>query len=153
MSDDKMRKQDLKVIHTGKRALGMEEDSYREMLRRVTGKSSSAEMTPNERWKVIQELRRLGFGEGDKRHRKPRQPQIDRSQSFGAEGMLRKVEALLAEQKLAWGYADGIAKQMYKVESVRWLNEAQLTGVITALVKRGQKQAAQAATQAEEVQA
>lgn len=58
---DAARAKDLRVIHTGRKALAMAETSYRALLRRVTGKESSAEMDATERRQVIEELRRLGF--------------------------------------------------------------------------------------------
>lgn len=45
-----------------------------------------------------------------------------------------KIEALLADNKLPWAYADGIAKQMFKVDKVDWLEREQLRKVVAALV-------------------
>src|SRR5690554_364425 len=48
--------------------------------------------------------------------------------------MLQKVEALLAELKAPWSYADAIAKRQYKVERCAWLKTVeQYTGLIAAL--------------------
>lgn len=44
-----------------------------------------------------------------------------------------KIEALLADNNLLWAYADGIAKQMFKVD---WLERKQLRKVVAALVIR-----------------
>lgn len=51
----------LATIHVAKKQLGLDDDTYRAVLNRVTGKTSSAEMTEPERWAVVDELRRLGF--------------------------------------------------------------------------------------------
>jgi hypothetical protein len=51
----------LKAIHVARRQLGLDDDDYRAVLERVTGKRSSAEMTEAERRQVVEELRRLGF--------------------------------------------------------------------------------------------
>lgn len=47
-------------IHIGKAKLGMDEDTYRALLVRVTGKDSSAKMSDAERASVIVEMTRLG---------------------------------------------------------------------------------------------
>jgi hypothetical protein len=51
----------LKAIHVARRQLGLDDDDYRAVLERVTGKRSLAEMTEAERRQVVDELRRLGF--------------------------------------------------------------------------------------------
>lgn len=55
--------------------------------------------------------------------------------------LMTKVEALLADMKLPWDYADGIAKRMYGVGCFRvdMCDAKQMRGVITALTKRQQK--------------
>jgi len=51
----------LATIHVAKKQLGLDEDTYRAVLNRVTGKSSSGAMTEAERVAVVDEMRRLGF--------------------------------------------------------------------------------------------
>jgi hypothetical protein len=51
----------LKAIHVARRQLGLDEDDYRAVLERVTGKRSSGVMTETERRAVVEEFRRLGF--------------------------------------------------------------------------------------------
>lgn len=51
----------LAAIHVAKKQLGLDDESYRAVLKRVTGKSSSAEMDEAERQRVVEEMRRLGF--------------------------------------------------------------------------------------------
>ena len=47
-------------IHIGKARLGMDDDTYRAFLQRLTGKSSSKAMTIGERARVLAEMTRLG---------------------------------------------------------------------------------------------
>lgn len=48
--------------------------------------------------------------------------------------MITKIEALLADMRLPWSYADGIVKQMYGIERCAWARTpAQLKAVIAAL--------------------
>ncbi len=54
----------------------------------------------------------------------------------GKAPLINKIEVLLTDNKLPWVYADGIAKQMFKVEKVDWLEREQLRKVVAALEKK-----------------
>ncbi len=54
-----------------------------------------------------------------------------------------KIEALLVDNNLPWAYADGIAKQMFKVEKVDWLERGQLRKVVAALAVHSSNTTAQ----------
>ena len=47
-------------IHIGKARLGMDDDTYRAFLQRLTGKSSSKDMRTGQRARVLMEMTRLG---------------------------------------------------------------------------------------------
>ena len=51
----------LAKIHIAKKQLGLDDDDYRAVLQRVTGKTSSKDMSNGERGAVLDELKRLGF--------------------------------------------------------------------------------------------
>jgi hypothetical protein len=51
----------LAKIHVARKQLALEEDSYRAILERTTGKSSAAAMSEAERGRVLAEFERLGF--------------------------------------------------------------------------------------------
>ena len=51
----------IKLIHTGRRALGMDEDAYRDMLERFSGKRSCTEITDSQLSSIVQHIRDLGF--------------------------------------------------------------------------------------------
>ena len=52
------------AIHVAKRYLGLDDDTYRDLLGRVTGKRSAKDMTDAERQAVLDEMRRQGAGAG-----------------------------------------------------------------------------------------
>lgn len=52
----------LKLMHVARRELGLDEDDYRAVLERVTGKRSAAVMDDDERRACVSEFQRLGFG-------------------------------------------------------------------------------------------
>lgn len=58
---DPRRKAELAAIHTGKRALGLDDTEYRALLEELTGKRSAADLTRAERAHVLDRMRGLGF--------------------------------------------------------------------------------------------
>lgn len=128
-----MKRDDRRIqigrIKMGQKALDMDDDTYRALLERVTGKRSCAQMTPAERNQVLAELARLGFKRDDTRRRGwPGRPRNVREVP-----MLRKVEALLADARRPWSYAHGMARRMFRVDKVEWLRDDQLHRLIAAL--------------------
>lgn len=51
----------IKVIHVGKRQLGLDDDTYRAMLRAATGKESTKGMRRGELLAVMDAMKRAGF--------------------------------------------------------------------------------------------
>jgi len=125
------RKSDLAKIHIAKKQMGMEDDTYRAMLMHVAGVDSAGKLDMNGRMKVLHHLSTQGF--------KPKKFK-GKPNNVAREPQLKKIEALLADMKLSWAYADAMAKHMFKVEKVAWLKEGkQYQAVITALVKKQAK--------------
>lgn len=51
----------IKAIHMGKRKLGMDNETYRQMLRGLTGLDSCSQMTAHELKTVLFHMRQAGF--------------------------------------------------------------------------------------------
>jgi phage gp16-like protein len=51
----------LATVHIAKKELGLGDDAYRDVLRRVTRRASAGELSARELVAVIEELRRLGW--------------------------------------------------------------------------------------------
>lgn len=123
-------------IHIGKQQLGLDDETYRALLKSVTGKTSSADMGVTDLHKVVEAMKQRGFKIKGKSDGKPHNINSD-----GMPKMMKKVEALLADQKLPWSYADGIAKQMFGIDRCSWLTEPeQVKAVVAALYARQKKQ-------------
>lgn len=122
------RRQQLARIHAGAKALALDDATYRSLLNRITGKSSSKDMTVAERNAVIAELVRLGFKD---KHQDGRRAWAGKPKDMTP--MLRKVEALLADANRPWSYAHNTARQMFKVARVEWLKHDQLHKLVSAL--------------------
>lgn len=118
----------LAKIHIARKDLGLDEETYRALLREVAGVDSAADLTPTGLARVLDHLRRLGWRPKPARRAKRRPHTLDRS------AQLRKIEAQLSELRASWGYADKIAKRMFGVEKVEWLRGSdQFRAVIAAL--------------------
>lgn len=126
------RKTELARIHALKNELGLDDDTYRDLLEQVTGARSAGALDERGRAKVLDRLRSLGA----KGHKGT--PHNLNSPERGP--LLQKIEALLADQRLPWSYAVGIARQMYGREKLEFCDQNQLRGVVTALVKRQKKE-------------
>lgn len=132
----------LAQIHIGRKALGLDEDTYRDMLEAATGKRSCADMRLGDLVKICGQLEKIAQAQGVELS-KPRHPGKPANMEHSGKGpLLKKIEALLADGKLSWDYANGIAKRMYGVERVEWLDPRRMVSVVTALVKAQQKREA-----------
>jgi len=145
MTNDPTRNKDLKRIHTYKNLLGLDDETYRDMLKSLTGKTSSADMDYKQRWRVIQEMaKRLPH---DKRPvPPPKKSYTGRPAVIEAkEPLIRKIEALLTESGKPWAYAHAIAKKMFHVDLIEWCNCEQLRKIVAALMYNQKRERAKAA--------
>lgn len=141
MMADHLRRAELAKIHVGKKELALSDENYRAMLRNVAGVESSADLDLRGRGRVIEHMEKLGaFKTASKTA-----PKAGRLHNAGEKRELTKVNALLADAKLPVEYGDAIAKRMYSVERLEFCTSEQLRGVITALVKKSQRDAAKEA--------
>lgn len=118
----------LAVVHVGKKELGLDDDTYRDLLQAVTGKRSAKDLKIDELNKVIRALEQKGFKHESKR-------------SFGnkpdvasfKEPLIGKIEALLADKQRHWDYAVTIAKNMFGKEKLEFCTKSELHRIASAL--------------------
>ncbi|MEQ9908132.1 regulatory protein GemA [Pectobacterium odoriferum] len=120
------------AIKAGQSALGWDDATYRSVLARLTGKSSSTLCSITELEKVKeymhQQMHQQGYPRRAKKHgRKPSVPASKKS-------VLSKIEALLADACRPWQYAETMAQQMFGVRYIDWLDIQQLTKLMQALI-------------------
>lgn len=132
-------KTDLAKIHIAKQQLGMDDETYRAMLRNAAGVASAKALDARGLVAVMQHLKACGFKPkaGNKAGRQPN-PSQDKAP------LMSKVTALLAAAGRSWAYADGMAKHMFKVERVAWLDYEQLRKLVQALVIDAKRRAGRA---------
>lgn len=147
---DPTRTRDLKLIHAAARQMGWDEDVYRAILERVTGKTSAAALGPRQRKRVLDEFARLGWNpKAAPSHRAPNPaPRPVAAEAmpltgpgWGKDRLLAKIGALLADAGRGWAYADGCARHMFKLESVRFCDPDQLRRIVAALSYDQQRRA------------
>lgn len=56
-----VRKAELAIIHLAKKDLGLDDDTYRDLLEQWTGKRSSGRMSQGHRQKCIENFKKMGF--------------------------------------------------------------------------------------------
>jgi len=135
MAGQDQRTAQIRTIKVAVRQLGLDEETYRALLMRVTGKSSCAQMSDGERGKVLDALKAQGFvlersGKSVFHHRPKdtrREPKADNTR------MLSKVEALLADAQRPWDYAHSMARHMFGVDRLEFLRGGQLHRLVAAL--------------------
>ncbi|HAV4522537.1 TPA: regulatory protein GemA [Acinetobacter baumannii] len=122
------RNQRLAAIHMGKTKLGLDDDTYRDMLEQIAGKRSAKDLNDDELVKVLQHLESLGFTKREF----GKKPKVKLSK----EALLSKIEALLTESNLHWNYAVGIAKRMFQKEALEFCTENELWRIVASLEYR-----------------
>ncbi|MDN3524332.1 regulatory protein GemA [Halomonas sabkhae] len=126
----------LAQIHIAKSQLGLSDEDYRAILARTAGVSSAKQLTNRNVGAVLHEFQRLGWQPkpAKKAGRKaPRPPK-------GRARIMAKIEAMLAHAERSWAYADGMAKHMFHVERVDWLDDDQLQRLMQAMIIDAKRQ-------------
>ena len=137
MAYSAQKKKMMQLVHIGKKQLALDDGTYRAVLEQVTGKASSKDCSALELRKVVEHMESHGFKVTPAKKHKTYKPDA----ATAKQPLIDKIEALLADSKLPWSYADAIAKQMYGIDKLTFCSARQLSGVVTALTKRAQKQA------------
>ncbi|ECB7413343.1 regulatory protein GemA [Salmonella enterica subsp. enterica serovar Typhimurium] len=107
----------IRVIKTGQSVLGWDDATYKGVLLRLTGKSSSTKCSIRELEDVKEYMHSQGFPRQAPKG-KGRRPNVAEQR----KAIVAKIEALLAEEGLSWAYAEGIALQMWNESLLEWLN-------------------------------
>ena len=90
---------------------------FESLLSRIEGPGHPAE--PRKQWKPL--------------HKSAKKSGMTQRPPADKEAMIRKIEAILTELKLPWGYADGMARKMFGVENLRFCDGEQTYKLLQAL--------------------
>lgn len=138
-----LRKRELTLIHIARTQLGLDEVTYRAKVSRLTGgrTDSAGGMDAMERDSLLAEFKGAGWVPTTPKRagRGPGKPALDR------RAMLTKVQALLADQRLPWAYAEAILRRQRGIKDagvacpIAQTTDVELRGVIAALDRRAKR--------------
>ena len=134
----------IKLIHTCKGALGLDDDAYRAVLAGY-GVESSKDLSTFKAAQLLADLESKAeaagvWKRGGAPKRKGKRPHNIGTGRGSRQAQLRKIEALLTIGGKPWGYADALALRICKVDQLAWVPVDQLYKIITALRKQAQRE-------------
>ncbi len=124
------------VIHIAKAQVGMSEDEYRDLLGSV-GVESSKDLTAITFDEIMTHFEKLGFKTTAKVRRNKRKLN---NLPVSKKALMKKLEAILLDMDLTWGYADSIAKSRFKVDRAQWLESSDLQKLVQMMVIHQKRQ-------------
>lgn len=140
---DPRRRAELALIHTAKRALGLEDDQYRDLLEAWTGKRSAGVLSPAQRQAVIEYLRKMGFAarQSGEPRRKPASTPVQKvTMEAGDAPQVRKIKAqwlglhlLGAVKNPSLQSLDAFVKRVCGIDRLAWTRPAHQQKLIEVL--------------------
>jgi phage gp16-like protein len=134
------RRRELAQIHIAKKDLGMDDETYRLMLRTICRVGSAGDLNAEGRRQVLAHLKARGFKPkasacGTRRSASTARSAWDwvNHAAPDRQAMLRKIAVMLKDADREKAYADAIAKTMFSVDDVVFCPPDQLRRVIAAL--------------------
>ena len=121
------RRAELAKIHLQAKELGLDADTYRDVLHVVTGVDSAADLDAAGRQRVIRHFNaKLGRGE--------RTPRAGAPHNLDNKPLLAKIGALLADGGKSWNYAEALARRICHRERLAFCSDAELHKIAAALI-------------------
>ncbi|MDD5297620.1 MAG: regulatory protein GemA [Rhodocyclaceae bacterium] len=140
-SAEALRKKEITLIHVLSTQIGLDEETRRGLMSRITGKSSSKDLTWQERKRVIDHLKASGAKVTTPRKAGNPRPAAP-SRALDTSAMASKVRALwLALHQLgavrdsSESALGAYCKRIAKVDALQWADGAQLETLIETLKK------------------
>lgn len=136
------RRGDLAQIHIAKKALGLEDDAYRDMLFAIGRVRSAGDLDFAGRRAVLDHLRKCGFKPVVKRPKPQTGWEWVNNAAEDKKPMLRKAAVILRDAGRGKEYIDALAKKLCHVERIEFCTPKQLHDVVSALVIDQKRRAA-----------
>ena len=134
------RRRELAQIHIAKKDLCLDDGTYRLMLQTIGRVDSAADLNAEGRRQVLAHLKARGFKPQPSASSSRRSASTARSDwdwvnnaAPERQAMLRKIAVMLKDAERNKAYADGIAKNMFKIERVEFCAPDQLWRIVAAL--------------------
>jgi phage gp16-like protein len=136
-AEQRRRRAELAAIHCAKKQLHLDDEVYRAVVERVTGHRSAAELNGEERRKLLDEFRRLGFQQTPEHA--PARENVITAQGRLIWVLWRELEKMGAitldnsDRCATYRALGAFIKRVAKVDSVRWLSPEAANKVIEGL--------------------
>lgn len=127
------RRADLAAIHMGKKSLGWDDETYRDLLRQLTGKSSSAELSVLQRGVVLDTMRELGFQRAAGSAARPRSTTPRASQADKVRALWDDLVALGGLRDSSDRALVAFVERQTKKSRLEWCTPHELNKVIEGL--------------------
>lgn len=135
------RRSQLAAIHASAKQLQLDRETYEQLLQRVAGVRSAADLSSDQRRDVLREMKRLGATAPGRSATPGHHPGYPHNADRLPE-TITKIEAQLADMRLSWAYADAIAKRMFGIPKLAWVRDGkQLAAIVAALDVEQEKRA------------
>ena len=119
----------LAKVHIAKAQLGLDDEQYRDIVRRVTGKESASQCRYSQLVDLINEFKMLGWKtKAKKAFRKA--PSDPVKKIYALWGKLQKLGAVQSTDKTA---LDAFVKKYTGIDSVQWIAPEQQSRIIEIL--------------------
>lgn len=119
----------ISAIKFGQKWLGWDDITYRGVLQKLTGKSTSTKCTLEELQNVREYMHQQGYPR-TKSKKHGRRPNVAKDR----KAVLGKIEALLTDAGRKWEYASSVADRMFSQPVIEWLTDEQLTKLMQSLI-------------------
>lgn len=119
----------ISAIKSGQSWLGWDDITYRGVLQKLTGKTSSTKCTLEELQDVREYMHQQGYPR-TKSQKHGRRPSVAKDR----KAVLGKIEALLTDAGRQWEYASSVAHRMFSQSVIEWLTDEQLTKLMQSLI-------------------
>ncbi|MBN3779943.1 regulatory protein GemA [Burkholderia sp. Ac-20345] len=131
-----INKATLARIHVAKSQLGLDDDTYRTMLRSVAGVDSARNLSPGGATAVLKHLERSGFQPTTPSRRPPAAPSArvtGGSQAEKIRALWHELHSRGAVRNVGDAALAAYVKRQTGADAVQWLSTAQASNVIESL--------------------
>jgi len=132
----KTSKKQIMLLKTLQREAGMSDADWREFLS-AYGVSSCTQLEQEQVDDVLTKLESMGAA-----YRKPKKLAVNRSPQEKKQRLLTLTSTLLSELNKPLAYANGIARNIWRVENVQWLTNKQLYFLNNELIEQRRRELA-----------
>lgn len=137
----------LAKVHIARKDMGLDEDTYRDMLRGVLGVESAGDASDRQLGMLLGHLRQLGWEDKPPCRKFLTPKEITQPQARpDCKSLMGKIGAQLADAKRPWSYATALSKRICKIDALEWCKAEDLAKIVAALDYDAKRRARRART-------